>query len=147
VAVQRFKYQGMSSLSRPLGPLMRGMIPALGQQDMVVPVPLHPRRLRRRGYNQAALLARQAAQGTGLVLCFSALVRSRDTASQASLGRRLRLRNLHRAFAADRARVRGLRILLVDDVLTTGATARASSEALLDAGARSVSVLTLTRQP
>jgi ComF family protein len=145
VAVRRLKYDGASHLARPLGALMRPLVAALPPVDLVVPVPLHPTRLRQRGYNQAALLAREATRGRGLCLRFGVLRRRLATPPQVALDRRQRQANLRQAFRAGR-RAAGRRVLLVDDVLTTGATAAACAEALLQAGATSVSVLTLARQ-
>jgi ComF family protein len=146
VALLRLKYSAAGHLSRPLGrllaPSLRAAL-AARPDSLLVPVPLHPRRLRRRGYNQAALLAAQA-QGGPLPPASRALRRLRPTRSQAGLDRHQRLENLRGAFAATSA-VRGRSVLLVDDVMTTGATARACSEALLEAGAAEVRVLVLAR--
>jgi predicted amidophosphoribosyltransferase len=101
-----------------------------------------------RGYNQAALLARQALRDTGVRIHFDLLRRVRNTRSQAGLDPRTRRRNVDGAFAVVPRRARavaGSRILLVDDVLTTGATAGSCALALLDAGAERVLVLTLAR--
>ena len=147
VAIRQLKYGGRSYLCRPLATLLRPRLPELQPLDLVLPVPLHPRRMRRRGYNQAAVLAGELVQGQELKACYCALERHRDTGSQASLGRDLRLQNLRGAFAASQERVRGARVLLLDDVMTTGATAAACTEALLEAGAREVKVLTLARSP
>ncbi|MRG92639.1 ComF family protein [Polyangium spumosum] len=147
VALRRFKYEERPDLGRPLGHLLRRLVreqaPAV---DVVVPVPLHPRRLVERGYNQAALLARAAAGELGVPLAARALVRHRDTPKQAHLGRAERLVNVEQAFfvRAPRA-VRGLRVLLVDDVATTGATFEACRGALLRAGAREVVAFCLAR--
>jgi ComF family protein len=147
VAIHRLKYRGAAHLARPLGALMAAGHAACpdGSSTVIVPVPLHPARLRRRGFNQAALLAREAvrAMGAGHVR-YDLLHRIRDTAPLAGLGRAQRLHNVEGAFAA-RPEVRGRTVLLVDDVMTTGATAAACARAALEQGARQVHVLTLAR--
>ena len=147
VAIRLLKYSGRSYLARPLASLLGPALDLSGPRPVVVPVPLHPRRLRRRGYNQAAVLALELARTTGLQVRHEGLVRRRDTHSQVRLSRQARLQNLRGAFLARPAAVRGARVLLLDDVMTTGATATACAEALCDAGARQVRVLTLARSP
>jgi len=111
-----------------------------------VPVPLHPWRLFRRRYNQAALLGHGLARLSGVPCRPDALGRLRATTSQGRMGRRQRQRNVAGAFALDRpAAVEGRRVLLVDDVLTTGATIDECIRALLVGGAKGVDVLTLAR--
>ncbi|HZF85986.1 MAG TPA: phosphoribosyltransferase family protein, partial [Burkholderiaceae bacterium] len=109
--------------------------------------PLHVQRLRERGFNQALELARRLAPGR----CDPALLlRLRDTPSQAGLPRAQRLRNLRGAFALEplrRAEVDGRRVLLVDDVMTTGASLAAAAQVLREAGARQVDALVLARTP
>jgi len=147
-ALLRLKHGGRAEFGEPLGrAVARASSGALAaaRLDVVVPVPLHPGRLRARGYNQAALLALGVGQAARLPVDLGALVRVRDTPPQRGLGPAARRRNVRRAFAADGARVAGRRVLLVDDVLTTGATAAACSEALETAGARRVVVLTAAR--
>ncbi len=120
----------------------------IGDADLIVPVPLHWLRLFRRRYNQAALLALALSRGTGVPVAPTLLRRQRATPSQGRLGRLARRRNVAGAFTADSrqgARVADRRVLLVDDVLTTGATAEACAAALLRAGAAAVDVLTLAR--
>jgi ComF family protein len=113
---------------------------------VLAPVPLHPRKRRERGFNQAELIARELAARSGLPLAPGALVRRIDTPPQAGLSAAARRRNVARAFAVRQcARVAGRRVVLVDDVLTTGATAQACSRALAAAGARAVRVLTVAR--
>jgi len=112
----------------------------------VIAVPLHWRRLWWRGFNQAALLAAEIAGRLELALDTSALVRVRWTAPQTARDHDERRRNVRRAFAVRHApRVAGRRILLVDDVMTTGATADECARTLIGAGARRVDVFTLAR--
>ncbi|MDC0748459.1 ComF family protein [Polyangium mundeleinium] len=146
-ALRRFKYGERPDLGRPLGHLLRGLMreEAPGV-DLVVPVPLHPRRLAERGYNQAALLAHAAADELDVPLAARALVRLRDTTQQATLRRAERHANVARAFVTRSPRaVQGLRVLLVDDVATTGATLSACRDALVEAGARDVITLCVAR--
>jgi ComF family protein len=120
----------------------------LGAADLVAPVPLHWLRLFRRRYNQAALLAQAVARTQGLPVAVDLLVRRRATPSQGHLSAAARRRNVRGAFAIRprwAARVVGRRILIVDDVLTTGATAEACARALLRGGAAAVDVLVLAR--
>jgi ComF family protein len=142
-AIRRFKWSGLSALGRPLGGLFA--CAATRDVDCIVPVPLHPRRLRARGYNQAALLARALTRSGGAKLILDGLDRVRDTPSQATLGLAERRRNVRGAFVAVKRRVAGQHVLVIDDVLTTGATAEACARALTEAGAASVRVLTLAR--
>lgn len=114
--------------------------------DLVVPVPLHPVRRRDRGYNQAGLLARSLARRTGLPFNDRALIRGRSTLPQVGLTDSQRRANVRNAFrCVDSGRIIDRRILLIDDVMTTGATAASASRALMKAGALRVSVLTLAR--
>ncbi|AUX25946.1 competence protein ComF [Sorangium cellulosum] len=143
--IRRFKYGDRPDLARPLGRLLLCAAREAGVgADVVVPVPLHPRRLAERGYNQAALLAAHIAGGLGAKLAPRALCRVRSTAQQAQLPRELRLQNVAGAFRVRAPeRVRGRRIALVDDVATTGATLAACHDALLGAGVASVTCLVL----
>jgi len=115
--------------------------------DLIVPVPLHRFRLWRRRYNQAAELARALSRRTGLALDTAALVRSRPTPSQGAMpSAKARRRNVMGAFQVpERQRVAGKHVLLVDDVVTTGATAEAAARALRRAGAAGVQILALAR--
>jgi ComF family protein len=150
VALRRYKYQSHSQLGAALGGLLceglRGKLPAPRGPLVVVPVPLHPRQLARRGYNQATALAAAIARELSAPLDCSALVRRRDTPPQARLDAANRRRNLAGAFAVPRgARVRGRSVLLVDDVATTGATLAACRSALDEAGALEVVAVVLAR--
>ena len=143
--IHLYKYGRMRPLAEPLGDLMALALPREQQFDLVVPVPLHWFRLWRRGFNQSALLARGMARRCAIPVAH-VLRRSRATSSQAGLSRTRRRQNVDGAFRVSRgARLAGQRILLIDDVLTTGATAAACARTLKRAGARSVSVLTLAR--
>ncbi len=114
----------------------------------VVPVPLHVARLRRRGFNQSAVLARYLARTLDWPLALRLLVRTRDTPSQTALSARARAANVAGAFAVrDPSAARERAFLLVDDVWTSGATARAAASALRAAGARHVDVVTFARVP
>lgn len=142
-AIHRLKYGGRSELARPLGVLFAACEPP--RAEAVCHLPLHRSRLRARGYDQAFLLAVQAGRRFGLPVV-PLLVRIRDTRAQVGLDRPRRAANLAFAFRASR-RTKGLRVCLIDDVLTTGATAADGARALLLAGARSVEVRTLARAP
>lgn len=147
-AIHRLKYQNLKTLAPELGwflaeYLKHHPVPA----EAVVPVPLHPKRLRERGYNQAELLAREMSQATGLRLVTGCLVRHRHSlpqVNQASAeGRWL---NVADAFLCRSEELRGVRVLLLDDVCTTGATLDACARALKDGGALGVWALTLARE-
>lgn len=141
-AIRRFKYGRRTELAGPLGTLLAARAAELaGEVDAIVPVPLHPARLRRRGFNQAALLARPVARALAVPLVTNELRRVRDTPSQAGLDGAGRLQNVRDAFVALRAP--GSRVLLVDDVRTTGATLAECAEALSVAGVERVLTLVL----
>ena len=147
--IQTFKFRPEPGLARLLGGLLvQGLEvhPFPGLPDCVVPVPLHPKRKRRRGFNQSELLARPVARALGTPLETRILVRWRDTDSQIGKGTRARRRNVRGAFRCRRrGRPAGLRVLLVDDVLTTGSTVSEAARALRGGGARGVWVGALAR--
>lgn len=148
--LSRFKYSGDLAGGRLLAELLADALarePRLGARDvLLLPVPLAGDRLAERGYNQALELARPLARRLGLTLAVDGLARIRATPRQAGLSARARRRNLRGAFAAS-AVVRGRRVLLVDDVMTTGATLRECARVLHRAGAREVGVVVLARAP
>lgn len=144
--IHRLKYDGYFALGRPLAEFLIAGWPRWTQPpDLIVPIPLHPRRRRRRGYNQSELLARPLAAAVGVAFSATALQRTRHTAPQVGLGPEARAENVRDAFEAAAGEVRGRAIVLVDDVLTTGATMSAAAGALLVAGATAVSAYTLAR--
>ena len=147
--IHAFKYQGRRSLARPLSDLMRkGAADILRDADCVVPVPLHPLRRLRRGFNQAADLAR----GLDMPIVY-ALWRWRPTRSQMGLGGASRRLNVHGAFmlsplrratrGIESDRIEGRVVVLIDDVRTTGATLNACAVVLKQSGAREVRALTV----
>ncbi len=142
-AIKRMKYSFRPDLARPLGRLMipRALRYA-GEVDSVVPVPLHPRKRRQRGFNQSALLARPIAKALAIPLQPSRVQRIRDTLPQSLASETNRATNLRGAFRA-RANEKQPRVLLIDDVQTTGHTLRATEEALRRAGVAHVHALTL----
>ena len=128
--------------------LARAGADLLAEADLLVPVPLHRGRLISRRYNQAALIAQALGRSSGLPVCVDALRRIRATPSQGRMNRSQRKRNVANAFAVAarrRDRIQDARIVLIDDVLTTGATLAACVQPLLHAGAANVDVLTLAR--
>lgn len=122
------------------------MQPGVGQLDLIIPMPLHANRLKSRGFNQAAEIARHVSKHLDVPWCSNRLVRLYDTAPQAGLHRNERWANLRGAFACPKP-LPDARVLLIDDVLTTGASLSACAEALRYAGARRVDVAVIARTP
>jgi len=147
-AVHALKYQGLSAIVPLMAELMADFLENHPlEADLLVAVPLHRRRQRQRGYNQAALLARELSRRLDMTTAPGAVRRLRSAPPQARLSDHdSRLANVAGAFAADPAQVQGMRILLIDDVMTSGATLNACASALREAGAASVSALTFSRE-
>lgn len=145
-AIALFKYRGKVALADALGALLIRALPDHLDLDILMPIPLHPNRLRQREFNQSLLLADRIGPALGLPVSSRNLVRTVDTDPQISLPRAARLQNLRKAFAVRASQdVAGARILLVDDVFTTGTTASECARVLLKAGAQQVAVLALAR--
>jgi ComF family protein len=145
-AIIRFKYEGEWARAEQLGPLLADALSDMSRCDALVPVPLHSRRYRQRGYNQSRLLAEQAGRRIEIGVR-DVLVRQRATVPQVRLGAAARMANVGGAFALRLdEQVKGQDLVLVDDVITTGSTLAACATVLLDAGAKSVGVLTVARE-
>ena len=148
-AVHRLKYGNLRVIAPELGGLLADFLTERQiQGDVLIPVPLHRRRERKRGYNQAGLLAHEVGPRLGLPIAAEALSRRRDTPSQTGRSQADERRaNVQGSFYSPRPEmVTGLDVLLVDDVCTTGATLEACSVALKDAGAESVTGVTFARE-
>jgi ComF family protein len=145
--VHRLKYSDRGELAAPMGAWMaRAGADVLAEADAITPVPLHARRLWTRRFNQAAALGREIARRAGKPFEPALLQRVKATRSQVGLSREQRVQNMQGAFrAAPAASVQGRRIALVDDVLTSGATANAAARALLRAGAAQVDLIVFAR--
>jgi len=148
-AIHLFKYQRKIGIGKVLGNIMADFVSGMWEMnafDVIIPVPLHIKRLHERGFNQAVILARILAKRFKIKLDISSLTRTLRTPPQVGLGRKERLVNVKGAFSvANPNRVEGRRILLVDDVYTTGSTLSECSRVLLAAKAKAVAVLTMAR--
>jgi len=148
-AIHAFKYRNKTGMGTGLGMMLTSDSYAgmdLQGYTMIMPVPLHIRRLRERGFNQSLLLAKVLSARYAIPLDFVALRRERDTLPQTMMGRKERQANIKGAFGvADKERVKKQHILLIDDVYTTGSTLAECTRVLLNSGAARVGVLTLAR--
>jgi ComF family protein len=148
-AIQRFKYNSETHLASPLGSLMakfaRTILP-YPEEFVTVPVPLHKHRLTERGFNQSLLLARVISSGLEVPLDYRSLVRTKNTKSQTGLAKKDRRRNVTNAFSVtSKDTFKGKKVLLVDDVLTTGYTFNECAKMLRRSGALEVRCLALAR--
>ncbi len=141
-AINLFKFHGIKRLHKPLGNLLLDF--DMGGVEAIVPVPLSVRGLRSRGFNQSLLLAKTISDKRNIPLVMDGLFKKIDTLPQIGLSAKERTRNLRGAFKATR-QFGGRRVMLVDDVMTTGATANECARHLIKAGASEVVVLTLAR--
>ncbi len=141
-AINVFKFQKIRRLYRPLGKLLLDL--DVKEMDAVIPVPLSAKGLRERGFNQSLLLSKFISDKTGIPLIADGLVKNIETHPQIGLSARERVSNLRRAFDTTRP-FTGMSLLLVDDVMTTGATVNECTKQLLKAGAEGVVVLALAR--
>jgi ComF family protein len=141
-AIHILKFSGVRRLSSPLAGLLldKGLPPA----DFIVPVPLSAKGLRKRGFNQSALIGKHISKYKGIPLLTGALVKTKETLPQVGLLKKERKANVRGAFAA-RGNLKGKKIILLDDVMTTGATVNECSKMLMKAGAEDVLVLTVAR--
>ncbi|MCL5999570.1 MAG: ComF family protein [Chloroflexi bacterium] len=145
-AIHALKYEGVPGMAEPLSMFIHEVWRQNGiHADVIVPVPLHPRRQRERGYNQSELLARQLGACVGVPVDMCVLERRRHTEQQVHLSAPERRQNVLGAFAASPMRSNGKQIVLLDDVFTTGATLGECAQALLDAGAAHVCAVTLAK--
>ena len=148
-AIHRFKYNGKTSMAKPLAGMMADALETRLDKscfDLIVAVPLHRARLRERRFNQSLLMAKEIARICNMPVDYLNLKRTCATEPQVNLKGKERLKNVRNAFsAADKGVFKGKRILLIDDVYTTGATIMECSRVLKRAGAESIFVFTLAR--
>jgi ComF family protein len=148
-AIREFKYKDLCSLAAPLGQLMvagwQRLAPQKDGIDVIVPVPLHPTRERQRGYNQSALLAREFGASVQIPVVERVLVRTKATAPQVELGIEERKANVKGAFRCVDDSLAGKRVLLVDDVYTSGSTLDAAYSALRKGGVSYTCAFTLAK--
>ena len=141
-AINHLKFYGIKRLAKPLGRLLLNL--EFSGTDGLVPVPLSIKRLRERGFNQSLLIARVVSRKFQVPLLMDSLLKIKETPPQIGLSAKERLLNLRNAFEV-RGDVKGRRLLLIDDVMTTGATVTECSKQLIKAGSKEVIVLTLAR--
>lgn len=149
-AIHGFKYNQKSLLGKPLAQLLTEqgkmrITPFV--YDTLVPVPLHPGKLRQRGFNQALVLAKKAGKGWDIPVDTTSLQRKKQTPPQTMLSKDARRRNIRGAFTCNPAGIKGKKLLLIDDVYTSGSTVNECAKTLKKNGAAAVDVLTLARTP
>ena len=146
--VPRYKFHNKTALRRTFAAVILNFLKRyeiMLKADIIMPVPLHPARLRERGYNQAALIAESLSQTLSIPYTDKALERARHTPRQSELGQKERFTNIMGAFKMSPSSViKGNHVILIDDLLTTGATASEAARALKAAGAAEVTVIALS---
>ncbi|MEK7712730.1 MAG: ComF family protein [Nitrospirota bacterium] len=141
-AINLMKFSGLRRLANPMGKLFLNL--EMPECDGIIPVPLSKSALRERGFNQSLLMAKVISKNLRISVHMDMLLKIKDTLPQVGLNAKERRKNLRGAFKAS-GKINKLRLLLLDDVMTTGATARECSKALMSAGAKEVIVITLAR--
>lgn len=141
-AIHLLKFNGVKRLSKPLG-FMLSELP-IPKVDGIIPVPLHHERLHQRGFNQTASISRHLAKNLKIPLMLDVLKKTKKTPPQTDVTGKERLKNIKNVFAASEE-IKGLDLLVIDDVITTGATVRECAKTLIKAGAKSVTVVALAR--
>jgi ComF family protein len=146
--IHALKYQGKKSLAEIFGRGLTGLLnsdPILKQADAIIPIPLHPARQRERGYNQTELLGLELSRQTGIPI-INALKRKKNTKSQTTLDPAKRRENMRGAFAVkDNSTIQNKKVILIDDVITSGATINSATQTLLNGGAKEVYGLVIAR--
>ena len=147
--IHNFKYKHQIYLVKTLGNILTGALKEfteLSGFNIIVPVPLHSKRKRERGFNQSLLLAKEIGKLYGSEISAENLTRNRTAVPQTELSKQERIKNVKGIFSVkDKSKFRGKNILLIDDVLTTGSTVNECSRVLLEAGAVSIFVVTVAR--
>jgi len=141
-AINLMKFSGLRRFANPLGKMLLNL--EMPECDGIIPVPLSKKALRERGFNQALLMAKVISRNLKIPLYMDMLLKIRDTSPQVGLSAKERMKNIRGAFKAS-GKINNLRLLLLDDVMTTGATVMECSRALMRAGAKEVIVVTLAR--
>ncbi|MCK5236976.1 MAG: ComF family protein [Deltaproteobacteria bacterium] len=148
-AITRFKYHNQTEFSLPLALLTQSLVSSLANASadvIIMPVPLHKRRLKKRGFNQSLMLARRLSKSLSLSLDYKTLMRVRDTTPQVELTPKERVENVKNAFGVtNAAAIKDKKIIIIDDVYTTGATLSESAKELMSAGASDVIAVTVAR--
>jgi ComF family protein len=144
-AIHLFKYGGKVNIGKILGRMLAHYHLDFAAYDVIMPVPLHIKRLRGRGFNQAVVLGREIARFHSIPIDISSLRRIRNTESQVNLNEPERVKNIKGAFEVKKGILKGLKTLLVDDIFTTGATVNECARVLKKAGADDVDVLTVAK--
>jgi competence protein ComFC len=147
-SLHAFKFQGRKDVGRTLAGLLdegiRGLAP---QIDCIVPLPITEKRLKERGFNQSFIIAEEISKRTGKPIEFGTLIKVKETKDQYTLSKEERKKNVKNAFTATGTHLKGRNILLVDDLYTTGNTAREASKALFHIGVKTVALFALARTP